>query len=208
MYKTINLTKTADSLPVFINCLIFYEPPFSWLKNMWPPPLFPPPHHPAKLWPEFPLEFPGKRLRNHFRSAFLPQIRILIGLGGKTNLVWQFSRLKISRTSVVLTDSASNDGMSSDKEEYLNLALGIVSGVSRQVFFIIFRHSVSMFCRCHDIVNHLHLVASLVWPSMSSYRIFCVEFIVLPHRNWQIQIVFIILLTKIYGILGIKNPDS
>ena len=27
---------------------------------------------------------------------------------------------------------------------------------------IIFRHSVSMFCRCHDIVNHLHLTASLV----------------------------------------------
>jgi hypothetical protein len=37
--------------------------------------------------------------------------------------------------------------------------------------------------------------------------IFCVE-LVLPHRNWQIQMVFIILLTKIYGILGIKNPDS
>jgi hypothetical protein len=76
---------------------------------------------------------------------------------------------------------------------------------------IIFRHSVSMFCRCHDIVNHSHLVASLVWPStvpsMSSYHIFCVE-LVLPHRNWQIQMVFTILLTKIYGILGIKNPDS
>jgi hypothetical protein len=32
------------------------------------------------------------------------------------------------------TDSASDDGMSSDEEEYLNLALGVVSGVSRQVF--------------------------------------------------------------------------
>ena len=29
-------------------------------------------------------------------------------------------------------------------------------------YFDHFRHSVSMFCRCHDIVNHLHLVASLV----------------------------------------------
>jgi hypothetical protein len=55
--------------------------------------------------------------------------------------------------------------------------------------------------------NHSHLVASLEWPSMSSYCIFCVE-LVLPHRNWQIQMVFITLLTKIYGILGIKNPDS
>ena len=35
---------------------------------------------------------------------------------------------------ILQTDSASYDGMSSDKEEYLNLALGVVSGVSRQVF--------------------------------------------------------------------------
>jgi hypothetical protein len=36
-----------------------------------------------------------------------------------------------------------------------------VSGVLRSIL-IIFRHSVSIFCHCHDIVNHLHLVASLV----------------------------------------------
>jgi hypothetical protein len=35
---------------------------------------------------------------------------------------------------ILQTDSASNDGMSSDEEEYLNLALGVVSGVLRQVF--------------------------------------------------------------------------
>ena len=35
---------------------------------------------------------------------------------------------------ILQTDSASDDGMSSDEEEYLNLALGVVSGVSRQVF--------------------------------------------------------------------------
>ena len=48
------------------------------------------------------LEFLVKDCRNHFRSVVLPQIRILIGLGRKTNLVWQISRLKISRTSVVM----------------------------------------------------------------------------------------------------------
>ena len=37
-------------------------------------------------------------------------------------------------TFILQTDSASNDGMSSDKEDYLNLVLGVVSGVSRQVF--------------------------------------------------------------------------
>jgi hypothetical protein len=35
---------------------------------------------------------------------------------------------------ILLTDSASKNRMSLDKEEYLNLALGVVSGVSRQVF--------------------------------------------------------------------------
>ena len=36
---------------------------------------------------------------------------------------------------ILQTDSASiNDGMSSYKDKYLNLALGVVSGVSRQVF--------------------------------------------------------------------------
>ena len=35
---------------------------------------------------------------------------------------------------ILQTDSASNDGMSSDEEEYLNLALGVVSGVLRQLF--------------------------------------------------------------------------
>jgi hypothetical protein len=62
---------------------------------------------------------------------------------------------------ILQTDSASNNGMSSDKEEYLNLALGVVWSFKASIL-IIFRHSVSMFCRCHDIVNHSHLVASLV----------------------------------------------
>ena len=36
---------------------------------------------------------------------------------------------------ILQTDSASNDGMSSSYEDkYLKLALGVVSGVSRQVF--------------------------------------------------------------------------
>jgi hypothetical protein len=43
MYKTINLTKTADPLPVFINCLIFYEPPFFLAKKYVTPPPPPPP---------------------------------------------------------------------------------------------------------------------------------------------------------------------
>jgi hypothetical protein len=83
----------------------------------------------------------------------------LIGLGRITNLLWQFSSFKniahgrcslfplychivkmtsLNRQDVLdlisQTDSASDDGMSSDEEEYLNLALGVVSGVSRQVF--------------------------------------------------------------------------
>jgi hypothetical protein len=46
MYKTINTakTKTADPFPAFINCLIFYEPPFFLAKKYVTPPLFPPPH--------------------------------------------------------------------------------------------------------------------------------------------------------------------
>jgi hypothetical protein len=35
---------------------------------------------------------------------------------------------------ILQTDSASNDGMSSYEDKYLKLALGVVSGVSRQVF--------------------------------------------------------------------------
>jgi hypothetical protein len=51
MYKTINWTKTADPLPVFINCLIFYEPPFFLAKKyVTPPPCFHLPTPPAKLW--------------------------------------------------------------------------------------------------------------------------------------------------------------
>ena len=44
MYKTINWTKTADPLPAFINCLIFYEPPFFLAEKYVIPALFPPPH--------------------------------------------------------------------------------------------------------------------------------------------------------------------
>jgi hypothetical protein len=39
-----------------------------------------------------------------------------------------------ARGLILQTDSASNDGMSSYEDKYLKLALGIVSGVSRQVF--------------------------------------------------------------------------
>ena len=35
---------------------------------------------------------------------------------------------------ILQTDSASNNGMSSYEDKYLNMALGVVSGVSRQVF--------------------------------------------------------------------------
>ena len=35
---------------------------------------------------------------------------------------------------ILQTDSASKDGMSSYEDKYLNLALGVLSGVSRQVF--------------------------------------------------------------------------
>jgi hypothetical protein len=35
---------------------------------------------------------------------------------------------------ILQTDSASNDGMSSYEDKNLKLALGVVSGVSRQVF--------------------------------------------------------------------------
>jgi hypothetical protein len=35
---------------------------------------------------------------------------------------------------ILQTVSASNDGMSSYEDKYLNMALGVVSGVSRQVF--------------------------------------------------------------------------
>ena len=95
------------------------------------------------------LEFPGKRLQKSLPECYFTLDTDFDWLR-KTNLLWQFSWLKISRTSVVMychivrmafldlilqTDSASNDGMSSDKEEYLNLAFGVVSGVSRQVFW-------------------------------------------------------------------------
>jgi hypothetical protein len=50
---------------------------------------------------------------------------------------------------ILQTDSASNDGMSSYEDKYLNLALGVVSGVFKASILIIFRHSISMFCLCH-----------------------------------------------------------
>jgi hypothetical protein len=36
---------------------------------------------------------------------------------------------------ILQTDSTSNDGMSLYEDKYLNLALGVVSGISRQVFW-------------------------------------------------------------------------
>ena len=41
----------------------------------------------------------------------------------------------LPQDALILQTSASiNDGMSSYEDKYLNLALGVVSGVSRQVF--------------------------------------------------------------------------
>jgi hypothetical protein len=46
-----------------------------------------------------------------------------------------FESLSQDALGLILQTSASiNDGMSSYEDKYLNLALGVVSGVSRQVF--------------------------------------------------------------------------
>jgi hypothetical protein len=47
-----------------------------------------------------------------------------------------FESLPQDALGLILQTSASiNDGMSSYEDKYLNLALGVVSGVSRQVFW-------------------------------------------------------------------------